>query len=245
MEKTLKEMEKRLSPEIQDLLKLSGKLASSNGERAYCVGGFVRSILLGIENFDIDITIEGDGLAFAKRLANKLKGSLVLHKQFATATVSTKDIKIDVATAREEIYKHPGAYPKVSFSTIRKDLKRRDFTVNSMALLLNSRGMGKLIDFYDGVDDLRKKSIKVLHDKSFIDDPTRIYRAVRFEQRLGFTISRNTQRLIKDAVAMGLLNKIGKNRLKKEIDLIKRERTSKKIFKRLKQFLGEENVSNG
>ena len=245
MKETLQKMEKLLTPQIQDFLRLSGKLANSNGQRAYCVGGFVRSMLLGIDNFDIDITIEGDGLLFARRLAEKLKGSLTLHKQFATATVLAKHFKIDVATAREEIYKYPAAYPKVFFSTIRKDLKRRDFTINAMAISLNSRGFGKLLDFFNGADDLRKKSIKVLHDKSFIDDPTRIFRAVRFEQRLNFTISKNTQRLIKDAVAIGLLDKIGKNRLKKEIDLIKREKAPKKVFKRLKQLLGENNVSNG
>jgi len=245
MEKTLTKMEKLLSPQIQDLLKLSGKLANSNGQRAYCVGGFVRSLLLGLDKFDIDITIEGDGLLFAKRLASKLKGSLTLHKQFATATVLSKHYKIDVATAREEIYKHPAAYPKVSFSTIRKDLRRRDFTINAMAVSLNSRGLGRFIDFFDGENDLRKKSIKVLHDKSFIDDPTRIFRAVRFEQRLNFAISKHTQRLIKDAIAIGLLDKISKNRLKKERDLIEREKAPKKVFKRLKQFLGEKNVSYG
>ena len=176
----------------QDILRLFrqiGKIAQENNCRVYIVGGMIRDLYLGRENFDFDIVVEGDGIALAKKLADKFKAKLVDHEKFATAVLFVPNgIKIDIATARKETYEHPGALPNVVPGNIEDDLSRRDFSINAMAASLNPEDFGELIDFFDGLSDLKKKEIKVLHDLSFIDDPTRILRAIRFEQRLKFKI---------------------------------------------------------
>ncbi len=215
------------------------RLAEEMGCRAYLVGGFVRDILLGIKNLDVDIVIEGDALEFAKYASLKMDAALVLHKRFGTARLIMRrapKLKIDIATARRESYKHPAALPKVVFGSIKDDLYRRDFTINAMAVSINKRDFGKLIDFFEGTKDLAAKRIKVLDEKSFIDDPTRIFRAVRFEERYDFKIDDFTARLIRNAVKAGMFDKVSGERLRTEIELLLKEKDPLRVIKRMKSL---------
>lgn len=197
-----------LDRELIILLKDVGETASALGFNAYVAGGFVRDLLLQIKNLDIDIVIEGDGIKFARELARKRKGSVRTHEKFATATVIlADDQRIDVATARLEYYEYPAAMPIVEFSSIKLDLYRRDFTINAMAIHLNPERFGTLVDFFNSQNDLKERRIRVLHNLSFVEDPTRIFRAIRFEQRLDFHITRHTEKLIKNAVSMNLFDR--------------------------------------
>jgi tRNA nucleotidyltransferase (CCA-adding enzyme) len=188
------------------------------------VGGFVRDLLMAQSNLDIDIVVEGDGIAFAQAFAAAENGSVKRHQQFGTAVVSLPDgYKIDVATARTEIYEHPGALPSVKPGSIKDDLRRRDFTINAMAIELNEDRFGELVDFFGGRLDTKTGSVRVLHDLSFEDDPTRIFRAIRFERRYGFIIEPHTYELIGKAVEGGFLENITRERIRNEILLILRE----------------------
>lgn len=216
------------------------RLAEDEGCKAYLVGGFVRDLLLGVKNLDIDIVIEGDALRFARYASEKMGATLVEHRKFGTAALimpnSPEDgarVKIDIATARKEFYKHPAALPSVEFSSMKNDLYRRDFTINAMAVSIIRKDFGRLIDFFGGVKDLSRKRIRVLHEKSFIDDPTRIFRAVRFEQRYDFKIDDRTARLIKNAVKARMFNKVSGERLREEIVLLLKEKEPLRAIKRM------------
>ncbi len=197
------------------LLMAIGEVADSLGFAAFAVGGFVRDLLLQTKNLDLDIVVEGDGIVFAKRLAERLGGQVKAHKRFITAMIllpdwnanESKGLRIDVATARLEYYDYPAALPTVELSSIKLDLYRRDFTINAMAIQLNPAKFGTLIDFFNCQGDLKDKTIRVLHNLSFVEDPTRIFRAIRFEQRMGFKIDAHTNRLIQSAVKMNLFDK--------------------------------------
>lgn len=222
---------------VSAMLKTIGTLADEMDYRVFIVGGFVRDLLLRVENFDVDIVVEADAIKFARQLAKRVKGSLVMHRKFGTATVVMPDkFKIDVATARWEFYRHPAALPEVEFASLRDDLYRRDFTINAMAIRLNRKGLGTLIDFFDAQEDLKKKLIRVLHDQSFIDDPTRIFRAVRFEQRYNFSIEKRTENLIKRAVSLRMFNKTEKQRLRNELILLLKESVPLKAVLRMAEF---------
>jgi len=223
---------------VADILKAAGAIGDKYGFKVFAVGGFVRDLLLGADNLDIDIAVEGDGLRFAKELANKLNGSLITHKQFGTATIASI-ARVDIATARSESYKVPAAYPNVKFGTIKDDLKRRDFTINAIALSLNKKSFKKIVDFFNGRKDLKRGIIRVLHDQSFIDDPTRIFRAVRFEQRYGFRIEARTEQLLRHAVNSGVLHKLKKQRIERERAIISKEKKASRMFARLEGFSGE------
>ena len=179
------------------------------GFHAHLVGGFVRDLLLRIDNFDIDIVIEGDGIRFAKELARRFGARTRVHKEFGTAKVLFPGgFKVDVASARLEYYRAPAALPIVEHSSLKLDLYRRDFTINTLAISLNTNTFGELIDFFGAQRDIKEKSIRVLHSLSFVEDPTRVFRAVRFEQRFRFHIGKFTVNLIKNAVKMSFLAKI-------------------------------------
>jgi tRNA nucleotidyltransferase (CCA-adding enzyme) len=227
---------------VVSILKAAGSVGDNYKYRVFAVGGFVRDLFLGVNNFDIDISVEGDGLQFAKKLADKLNGSLIMHEQFGTATIEA-DYKIDIATARSEIYKFPAVYPGVKFGTIEEDLKRRDFTINAIAISLNSTGFAEIVDFFNGRKDLKNGIIRVLHNSSFIDDPTRIFRAVRFEQRYNFKICEHAQALIINAIKAGMLDRLKKQRIEKEINIILKEQRAPFMLKRLKALTGIEYVT--
>ncbi|MFC1668063.1 CBS domain-containing protein [Chlamydiota bacterium] len=226
-----------LGESILLLLKDIGMLATKMGAQAYVVGGFVRDILLGHESFDLDIVIEEIGILFAKQFAEMNKGKCIVYEKFSTAVVVLPSgQKVDIATARIETYNKPGALPEVKLSSIKHDLYRRDFTINAMAIQLNQDQFGRLIDFFGGGRDLKEGILRVLHNVSFIEDPTRIFRAVRFEQRLGFTIDKQTQMLIKKAVKMDIFGKVSYERIRDEIILMLDEPKPMKAIRRMAEF---------
>lgn len=213
-------MKEKFPKRIFDALKISGDVARELNLSAYLVGGSVRDLLRGESNLDIDIVVEGDGITFAKALGKKLKAKVISHLRFGTAVIITDQLKFDVATARTEYYESPGALPKVEISSIKKDLYRRDFTINTLAVKLNPDNFGQILDFFGGQRDLREKTIRILHNLSFIEDPTRAFRAIRFSERFGFKISKHTKNLIKTAVKINLFDKLSGSRLYDELNLL-------------------------
>lgn len=226
-----------LDKELVILLQKIGGVAENLGFKAYCVGGFVRDLLLKQKNLDLDIVVEGNGIVFAKKLVKTLGGRLRTHERFITANIILPDgFKIDVATARLEYYDYPAALPTVELSSIKLDLYRRDFSINSMALELTPARFGTLIDFFNCQNDLKHKLIKVLHNLSFVEDPSRILRAIRFEKRLNFTIAKHTERLIRNAVKMNLLSKGSSPRLFSELQHIFSEENPSPAIQRMNDF---------
>ena len=192
--------------------------ASEPYEGVYLVGGTVRDILLGEPNFDVDIAVEGDAIALARSVADALDGRVRPHRKFGTAVVLYgDDQRVDVVTARTEFYDAPAALPSVEHATIREDLFRRDFTINAMAVSLRGDDFGRLVDPFHGRRDLEAKTIRVLHNLSFIDDPTRIFRAIRYESRYGFRMDEHTQRLARGTIEMGLVGDLSSARLRDEL----------------------------
>ena len=235
----MKEYLKNLSKEIQDLIRLCGDIAKKNNLRAYLVGGLVRDLILNVDNSDLDIVIEGDGIKFAEQLASHLGAKLIAHKRFGTATIAVKPgLKLDIATARSEIYPYPAHLPIVKAGSLKDDLFRRDFTINAMAISINFSDFGSLIDYFSGRDDLAAKKIRVLHDLSFIDDPTRILRAIRFQQRYNFKIEPHTLSLLEDALKQKSLEKVGPQRVRDELILMLKEKNPIKEIRRLDQLAG-------
>jgi tRNA nucleotidyltransferase (CCA-adding enzyme) len=217
------------------ILKDVGATAGALGFNSYVVGGFVRDLLLRRENLDIDIVIEGgDGIAFAREFAKRYSLKVKGHERFRTAVVVFPDgFKIDVATARLEYYERPGALPTVELSSLKLDLYRRDFTINTLAMALNPGRFGELIDFFSGQRDIKDKTIKVLHNLSFVEDPTRTLRAVRFSERFGFGIGKQTMNLIKNAVKLDLLSRLSGVRLRDELENVLMEDTAAGVVQRL------------
>jgi tRNA nucleotidyltransferase (CCA-adding enzyme) len=192
--------------------------ASEGYDGVYLVGGTVRDILLGERNFDVDIAVEGDGIALARTLAAALGGRCRPHDKFGTAVVVYGEgERVDVVTARTEFYDAPAALPAVEHATIREDLFRRDFTINAMAVSLKGEDFGRLVDPFRGRRDLEAGTIRVLHNLSFIDDPTRIFRAVRYENRYGFRMDEHTVRLARGCIEMGLVGDLSSARLRDEL----------------------------
>jgi len=175
----IKKIEK-LPPGVKNVLKRVSIISRRLDSPVYLVGGIVRDFILGRDNCDLDIVIEGDGLKLTHALSDYYKADFRRHHAFGTATVYFKGFKIDIATARKETYVLPGALPQVKRSNLKDDLLRRDFSINAMAVSLNRADYGRLVDYYGGYTDLKKKIIRILHDGSFRDDPTRIFRAIRF-----------------------------------------------------------------
>ncbi len=267
-------MTKWLPKEVILVLKEIGKFSEQRGMAAYSVGGFVRDLLLGAPTFDIDIVVEGDGIAFAKELAKLWKADLTIHERFLTATLHWEHqlkllfkrphaytltrlhgcthtrshahttahlhtytlTRLDIATARKERYPQPAMLPKVEPATIFEDLWRRDFSINAMAICISPDKFGELVDPTGGHEDLKQGLIRVLHEKSFVDDPTRIFRAVRYEQRFGFKIERKTLQLICRARDESFLTKLSRDRVKHELWRILQERNPVKPIRRLKQL---------
>ena len=230
-------MKKRLPQKIMKLLEEIGTAGTKRQLPIFVVGGFIRDLMLGLPNYDMDIVVEGDGIAFAGRLAANWKAKVRKHKKFGTAVIYLPDgIKIDVATARTEYYHYPAAMPQVKGSSLEADLYRRDFTINAMAICLNKNEFGNLVDFFGGEKDLKKKIIRCLHDLSFVEDPTRIFRAVRFEQRYGFKISRHAQYLIKTAINLEMFDWLTNHRLFEELIIILSEKKPLPAIKRMAEF---------
>ncbi|HUI66670.1 MAG TPA: CBS domain-containing protein [Nitrospirota bacterium] len=230
-------IEERLPPEVCDALMTVGEVSGEAGFPVYLVGGIVRDLFLRVTNLDIDIVVEGDGITFAGMLVKRAGGRMKTHQKFGTAVVVLPNgLKLDIATARLEYYESPAALPTVELSSIKKDLYRRDFTINTLAVRLNRKRYGELIDFFGGLRDIKEKTIRVLHSLSFVEDPTRVLRAIRFEQRFDFRLSKHTQNLIKTAVNMKLFHKLTGERMYTELVLMFSEAEPVKVFKRMKDF---------
>ncbi len=230
-------LKERLPRRVIQLLKDFGNVADVLGHNAYLVGGLVRDILLKRENLDVDIVVEGDGIKFAHEFAEHHEVRVRSHKKFGTAVLVFPDgFKVDVATARLEYYETPAALPNVEMSSLKLDLYRRDFTINTLAIKLNKREYGTLVDYFGAQKDIREKVIRVLHNLSFVEDPTRVLRAIRFEQRFGFKIGKLTHGLIKNAVAINAFKGLSGRRLFMELKLLLMEQEPIKAIERLGEF---------
>ncbi len=224
----------------QTLLSNIADQAASMNMPCYLVGGVVRDLLLNKPVNDLDTIVEGDAIQLGEALVKKHGGKLTLHTKFRTAiwqlpsreAFILQPSSLDLITARSETYEHPGALPTIKPSTIDDDIRRRDFTINAMAVRLDGDYFGELLDPLNGQDDLEKGIIRVLHSRSFIDDPTRIFRAVRYEQRYGFKIESGTLNLINQE-SFDVLSKLSGKRIRHEFDLIFEEENLARILHRL------------
>ncbi len=226
---TGKDLIKRVPEEIAVLLRGLAALADERGLPLYLVGGVVRDLLLRRRIWDLDVTVEGDGIAFARLVADRYRAGIAVFERFATARLVLPDgLKVDIATARRESYARPAVLPEVERARLDDDLYRRDFTINAMAIRLNAAQFGQLYDPYGGLRDLKAGTIRVLHDDSFTDDPTRVFRAIRFAQRFGFVLEPRTRRLLKEAAATDLIHRLSGPRLCNELLLLFGERNPRK-----------------
>ncbi len=214
-----------------------GRIADKLEMKAYLVGGVVRDFLLHRKNLDIDIVIEGDGLKFAEKICQRYNAKARMHIRFGTAQIIyPDDFRIDIATARLEYYEKPAALPNVEWSSLKLDLYRRDFTMNTLAVRLNPTGFGELVDYFGGQKDIKDKVIRVIQNLSFIEDPTRIFRALRFSERFGFTLGQQTKYLLKNALRLDLPHKLDGRRLFSEIRLILKEENPIPILERIQEY---------
>lgn len=235
------------------LLRIAGALGTARGVHVYVVGGFVRDLLMARRkgrwpHMDVDLVVEGNALPFAHALAEGLGGRVREHRAFMTALVlfplraidpdapEGEEFRVDVATARLEYYTSPAALPTVELSSIKMDLYRRDFTINAMAVQLNDAHFGLLADFFNGQEDIRQKRIRMLHALSFVEDPTRALRAVRFEQRYAFRIGPQCDRLIRNALELGLMARLSGARICNELELMLEEENPFDCFSRMQEF---------
>ena len=219
----LKALQYRTRPDLWALITRLADLAADRASPLFIVGGRVRDLLLDRPATDLDLVVEGDALELVRALAIDRGGEAVVHPRFGTATYRNGTLGFDLATARTETYSRPGVLPDVRPGPIEEDLVRRDFTVNAMALRLSPPDAGTLLDRFGSRQDVENGLIRVLHDGSFVDDPTRIMRAIRYEQRLGFRIEPSTLALL--SRDLHLLPSVGLDRLRREIDLFLLEPT--------------------
>lgn len=224
-------------PDLKELILVAGALADDSRVRLTFVGGAVRDFLLDRPVVDIDLMSEHPVKPFVVSLSKKIKGELISHERFFTfSIILSSRRKIDVVTAREEAYPTPAKLPEVTPSTIEKDLKRRDFTINAMACGLNQSNWGQVIDPYGGQKDMKAKCVRALHNKSFQDDPTRLFRAARFAGRLGFNIDSETEKNILSAIQEGIPRLLSPVRLCHEFELILKEKDPFPVMELLKMW---------
>ena len=226
--RNLSELIERSFPKDRlDLLRLLAAQAETRQMPLYIVGGSVRDLLLGRRLNDFDLIVEGDAIALGRALSSKYGGTVTAHSKFGTAkwflpeSLKSDHVTLDLISARSETYKHPAALPSVKRGRIADDLRRRDFTINALAIRLDGSHFGELRDDLDGAEDLHRGMIRVLHSRSFIDDPTRMYRAVRYAERYGFKIAEDTVILIPEA--RPFVEKLSAQRIWHELDLILEE----------------------
>jgi len=216
------------------ILQRLGKLADELNVNIFLVGGVVRDLLLRRANLDIDIVVEGDGIALAKAYSEHYECRCHCHEPFRTAVLLIEaGFKLDIASTRMEYYDAPASLPKVEQSSLKVDLYRRDFTINTLVVSLNSESYGVMRDYFGAGRDLKERSIRVLHNLSFVEDPTRIFRAIRFEQKFSFTIGRQTLHLIHNAIKVGFVRRLSGFRVLHELQLICAESDPLPIFTRI------------
>ncbi len=232
-----KKIRENLPASLMDLLDTAAQQADENRQGIVIVGGAVRDLLMGKQVGEVDLMLDPPVRPVVEEVAKISHGRLVVHDTFQTYTIHFPDgTKLDVVTAREESYKSSGALPEVVPSSIPQDLKRRDFSINAMALWLNKRRFGDLADPFDGVSDLHKRLIRVLHPMSFVDDPTRIFRAARFAGRFGFHLEADTEKLLLKTVSAGVPNVLSPVRRRHEFELILKEGNPLPALKFLKKW---------
>ena len=225
---------KQLPAELVNFMQVAGRVAANQGQSLYLVGGVVRDLLLGRTNLDLDLVVEGNAIELAQQLAKINQGKITTYPQFNTAKLQWSKWSVDIATARSETYTKPGALPRVKPSSIESDLSRRDFTINTLAIYLSPSRYGELIDLHGGRNDLEYKLVRILHEKSFIDDATRIWRGLRYEQRLNFQLERNTLELLKRDIPM--LDTISGDRIRYELECILQEEYPEKVLRRAEEL---------
>ena len=228
------EIQEQLPTELVKFMQQAGEVAARQGQSLYLVGGVVRDLLLGRTNLDLDLVAEGDAINLAQALADIIQGRIITHPRFQTAKLRWDKWSVDLATARSETYDRPGALPRVKPGSLASDLFRRDFTINTMAVELVPGRYGQLIDLYGGRDDLEHKLIRTLHERSFIDDATRIWRGLRYEQRLDFHLEPDTLQLLKRDIPM--LDTISGDRIRHELELILKEEFPGKVLRRAEEL---------
>ncbi len=228
------EIEKQLPAALVDFLRAAGEAATAQGNHIYLVGGVVRDLLLGQPNLDLDLLVEGNAIELAQRLADNIKGKLTIHQRFGTARLQWDKWSADFACARLETYPRPGALPRIRPGNLNSDLIRRDFTINAMAVYLNPPNYGEFIDLYKGREDLEERFITILHERSFVDDATRIWRALRYEQRLDFNLEQSTLYLLHRDISM--LDTISGDRIRHELLLVLMERFPEKVLSRASEL---------
>jgi len=228
------QLEKYLLPPVLALAKIAGREASELGQELYIVGGVVRDLFLSRANFDFDLVVEGDAIKLAQKLAKNSQAKLRVHSRFGTAKLNYPGFSLDLATARSETYSKPGALPTVKPGSLEDDLIRRDFSINAMALCLMPHRFGELIDLYHGKNDLEHHLIRMLHPNSFVDDASRSLRALRYEQRLGFELETETEKLLRRGVTM--LDTISGDRIRHELELILKEDEPERAIRRAEEL---------
>jgi tRNA nucleotidyltransferase (CCA-adding enzyme) len=222
---------KQFPVELVKFLHLAGDAAARLERQLFLVGGVVRDLLLGRPNLDVDLVVEGDAVKLAEELAHLKNGRVIARSRFNTAKIRWERWTVDIAAARAESYPQPGALPSIqSFCDIHSDLIRRDFSINAMAVYLDPLRFGELIDLYEGQADLKKGLIRALHDQSFTDDATRIWRAIRYEQRLDFKIEQHTLALIKRDLCC--LETLSGDRIRNELELCLEEEKPENSLRR-------------
>jgi tRNA nucleotidyltransferase (CCA-adding enzyme) len=226
-----RQIEQYLPRQLLELVKDISAQAAKQGQRVYLVGGVVRDLLLGYPNFDLDLVVEGDAVKLAQQVAETSQAKLLAHHRFGTAKLRYENFTLDLATARKETYAKPGALPAVTPGTLNDDLGRRDFSINAMAISLAANDYGELVDPHQGKSDLEHCLIRILHAGSFSDDATRILRAVRYEERLGFELEAQTAQLLKQDIPM--LDTISGDRIRHELELIFKEKQPELVINRL------------
>jgi tRNA nucleotidyltransferase (CCA-adding enzyme) len=225
-----REIKRQLPAELVGFMRKAGGVAVSQGQSLYLVGGVVRDLFLRRTNLDLDLVVDGDAIKLAQRLAKIIPARITTHSRFNTAKLCWDKWSVDLATVRSETYDRPGALPRVRPGTLATDLFRRDFTINAMAVELTASRYGQLIDLYGGRDDIEHRFIRILHEKSFVDDATRIWRALRYEQRLDFQLEANTRRRLKKDVSM--LDTISGDRIRHELELVLKEELPERVLHR-------------
>jgi tRNA nucleotidyltransferase (CCA-adding enzyme) len=226
----VREIKNQLPAELVAFMQKAGQVAARQGQSLYLVGGVVRDLFLRRTNLDLDLVVDSDAIKLAQRLAGIIPAKITTHSRFNTAKLRWDRWSVDLATVRSETYERPGALPRVKPGILATDLFRRDFTINAMAIELTASRYGQLIDLYGGRDDLEHKLIRILHEKSFTDDATRIWRALRYEQRLDFQLEANTLRWLKRDVPM--LDAISGDRIRHELELVLKEELPEKVLRR-------------
>ena len=241
----------KIPARITPLLTTIGRLAAKMEMPAFAVGGCVRDWMLGAETVDLDVTVDGSGIDLARAVAVAFKASVEVHQHFGTATLhllsSDRETagpgsdfpvpRVDFATCRQERYPKPAAYPEVALGTLRQDLFRRDFTINAMAVALSPDEFGVLVDPYGGAADLRQRWLRILHDRSFIDDPSRILRGIRLARHFKLRWELHTRRALQEAMDAGMLSLLNAGRIRKELTRMAQGPDARECFQKLAGLL--------